>query len=580
MGSAVAEMGLELELCAMRTVGSFVKEASAIESGDGGRATRLEASIKSLEEEKRKIDAFRRELPLCMRLLSEGPREEQSNLECKNRRSGAALLLFKGLPPLAASSMTEDKPTASLPELSLQSAVIKSNPDVVTPVTVDHRGGSAKGARKSPELFRATLSVQSQQQPPRKERRCWSQDLHRRFVLAIEQLGGTQVPLLWVREEQQYTSSSQQSISQAGSPMSPLQLAGSTRALSVIAADSSEEDGRSESYSWSCKKEIPPLRVFYYLRSISIVRRAPKLSFPAITVRQQGTDEACASLIRNLILLFLGRSKRRSMSPSTSSPCAACKLLRRKCTPACVFAPYFPPDQPTKFASVHRVFGASNVAKLLNELSPSQREDAVNSLAYEAEARLHDPVYGCVGYIWLLQHQLNQVQRDLYDAKKELSTYLSTPIADPQKPAHRLLHYRQRLQGASPSAAPPTVTVMTLGLATPEASSHQQILMHELQQQMAAVQQIAATAVASTREQEMVRSYEQQQKELARFRPVSMEGGGRGYCPTAFDGLSCVQQQHTPKQQVLQMGRSSGHDHERSGGLAPDTCRLSFPGKS
>ncbi|RZS05788.1 hypothetical protein BHM03_00036342 [Ensete ventricosum] len=250
MGSAVAEMGLELELCAMRTVGSFVKEASAIESGDGGRATRLEASIKSLEEEKRKIDAFRRELPLCMRLLSEGPREEQSNLECKNRRSGAALLLFKGLPPLAASSMTEDKPTASLPELSLQSAVIKSNPDVVTPVTVDHRGGSAKGARKSPELFRATLSVQSQQQPPRKERRCWSQDLHRRFVLAIEQLGGTQVPLLWVREEQQYTSSSQQSISQAGSPMSPLQLAGSTRALSVIAADSSEEDGRSESYSW------------------------------------------------------------------------------------------------------------------------------------------------------------------------------------------------------------------------------------------------------------------------------------------------------------------------------------------
>ncbi|THU45098.1 hypothetical protein C4D60_Mb02t14290 [Musa balbisiana] len=272
--------------------------------------------------------------------------------------------------------------------------------------------------------------------------------------------------------------------------------------------------------------------------------------------------------------------KRRDMSPSTSSPCAACKLLRRKCTPACVFAPYFPPDQPAKFASVHRVFGASNVAKLLNELSPSQREDAVNSLAYEAEARLHDPVYGCVGYIWLLQHQLNQVQRDLYDAKKELSTYLSAPIADPQKPAHQLLHYRQRLQGASPSAAPPTVTVMTLGLATPEASSHQQILMHELQQQMAAVQQIAETAVASTREQEMLRSYEQQQKEHARFSAVSMEGGGRGYCPTAFEGLSCVQQQHTPKQQMLPMGRSSGHHHERSGALAPDTSRLSFPGKS
>ncbi|CAI0375457.1 unnamed protein product [Linum tenue] len=56
-----------------------------------------------------------------------------------------------------------------------------------------------------------------------------------------------------------------------------------------------------------------------------------------------------------------------SSSSSQSSPCAACKFLRRKCTAECVFAPYFPPDQPAKFASVHRVFGASNVAKLLNE---------------------------------------------------------------------------------------------------------------------------------------------------------------------------------------------------------------------
>ncbi|RWW21578.1 hypothetical protein GW17_00014261 [Ensete ventricosum] len=70
---AVAEeMGLELTLCAMRTVGGFLKEASAIESGDGGRAARLEESIRSLEEEKRKIEAFKRELPLCMHLLGEG----------------------------------------------------------------------------------------------------------------------------------------------------------------------------------------------------------------------------------------------------------------------------------------------------------------------------------------------------------------------------------------------------------------------------------------------------------------------------------------------------------------------------
>ncbi|CBI18626.3 hypothetical protein VitviT2T_010539 [Vitis vinifera] len=116
------------------------------------------------------------------------------------------------------------------------------------------------------------------------------------------------------------------------------------------------------------------------------------------------------------------------MASSSNSPCAACKFLRRKCQPECVFAPYFPPDQPQKFANVHKVFGASNVTKLLNELHPHQREDAVNSLAYEADMRLRDPVYGCVGVISVLQHQLRQLQMDLSCAKSELSKYQNLGI--------------------------------------------------------------------------------------------------------------------------------------------------------
>ncbi|KAG8085590.1 hypothetical protein GUJ93_ZPchr0010g9286 [Zizania palustris] len=113
----------------------------------------------------------------------------------------------------------------------------------------------------------------------------------------------------------------------------------------------------------------------------------------------------------------------------TGSPCAACKFLRRKCQPDCVFAPYFPPDNPQKFVHVHRVFGASNVTKLLNELHPYQREDAVNSLAYEADMRLRDPVYGCVGVISVLQHQLRQLQQDLTRARYELSKYQAAAAA-------------------------------------------------------------------------------------------------------------------------------------------------------
>ncbi|OMO51103.1 hypothetical protein COLO4_37818 [Corchorus olitorius] len=109
---------------------------------------------------------------------------------------------------------------------------------------------------------------------------------------------------------------------------------------------------------------------------------------------------------------------------SAKSPCAACKILRQKCTQECVLAPYFPPDNPQKFATVHKVFGKSNVAKILNELSVSQREEAVNSLSYEAEYRLRDPVYGCVGLISILQQRLKQLQYDLHFAKKELATFV------------------------------------------------------------------------------------------------------------------------------------------------------------
>lgn len=50
---------------------------------------------------------------------------------------------------------------------------------------------------------------------------------------------------------------------------------------------------------------------------------------------------------------------------NTLTPCAACKLLRRKCAEECPFSPYFSPHEPHKFAAVHKVFGASNVSKML-----------------------------------------------------------------------------------------------------------------------------------------------------------------------------------------------------------------------
>ncbi|OWM69937.1 LOB domain-containing protein 21-like [Punica granatum] len=113
----------------------------------------------------------------------------------------------------------------------------------------------------------------------------------------------------------------------------------------------------------------------------------------------------------------------------SSSSCAACKLLKRRCGPSCIFAPYFRSDEPKKFAKVHKVFGASNVSKILGEVPEEQREDTVNSLAYEAEARLRDPVYGCIGAIAILQRKMAELQHDLAVARARLARAAATAAA-------------------------------------------------------------------------------------------------------------------------------------------------------
>ncbi|XP_030546613.1 LOB domain-containing protein 1-like [Rhodamnia argentea] len=103
------------------------------------------------------------------------------------------------------------------------------------------------------------------------------------------------------------------------------------------------------------------------------------------------------------------------------SPCAACKILRRRCADKCVLAPYFPPTEPYKFTIAHRVFGAANIIKFLQELPEPRRADAVSSMVYEASARIRDPVYGCTGAISQLQKQVVELQAQLAKAQAEIA---------------------------------------------------------------------------------------------------------------------------------------------------------------
>jgi hypothetical protein len=106
--------------------------------------------------------------------------------------------------------------------------------------------------------------------------------------------------------------------------------------------------------------------------------------------------------------------------PAAQAPCAGCRTLRRRCVPGCVFAPYFPAegdaDDPSRFAAVHRVFGASNASRLLEDVAvPEARRRAAETLVEQARARLRDPAFGCISYVAVLQ-ELNEKARDQVDA--------------------------------------------------------------------------------------------------------------------------------------------------------------------
>ncbi|KAI9079963.1 hypothetical protein K1719_038028 [Acacia pycnantha] len=141
-------------------------------------------------------------------------------------------------------------------------------------------------------------------------------------------------------------------------------------------------------------------------------------------------------------------------------PCGACKFLRRKCAPGCIFAPYFDSEQgATHFAAVHKVFGASNVSKLLLNIPVHKRLDAVVTICFEAEARLRDPVYGCVANIFALQQQVVNLQAELSYLQGHLAT-LELPQPPPLPPPPLPL--------AIPT--PTTLSIGNIPLGTPTSS--------------------------------------------------------------------------------------------------------------
>ncbi|XP_030466662.2 transcription factor HRS1-like [Syzygium oleosum] len=402
MGSNPPELSLDFRPSFVpATIGDLLREVSAI--GDArARSSKLDGYVARLQGEMSKIDAFKRELPLCMLLLKDAilalkmeseqcaaPTSAQPVLEefiplkkdkdeddeklelnkgaddsrdkknwmssvqlwnaddsppavhspdlkqelklettgnqaqtlsatedlletCKGRNGGRPFGQLKGYSPFSAAPVTsvqEEKMRLPIQGLSLLAPGIK-NPREKS-FCAETRMGCARLIPSPAHNVQSNLPSRGHQPPQqtaRKQRRCWSPELHRRFVNALQQLGGSQVATpkqirelmqvdgltndevkshlqkyrlhtrrissatsspadqsvailggLWLSPDQ-YGDSSKGSSSQSDSPQGPLQLGGSMGATTSTTGGNSmedEEDERSECYSWKSHVNKP-----------------------------------------------------------------------------------------------------------------------------------------------------------------------------------------------------------------------------------------------------------------------------------------------------------------------------------
>lgn len=113
--------------------------------------------------------------------------------------------------------------------------------------------------------------------------------------------------------------------------------------------------------------------------------------------------------------------------------CASCKHQRKKCDEACELAPYFPADRYTEFQNAHRLFGVSNILKILNSVDQQHRQAAAETILVEATVRKNDPVHGCLGITRALRSQIEFYKKQLHVANQYLTLLREREKVEQQK---------------------------------------------------------------------------------------------------------------------------------------------------
>lgn len=86
---------------------------------------------------------------------------------------------------------------------------------------------------------------------------------------------------------------------------------------------------------------------------------------------------------------------------------------QKECLENCTLLYQFASNDLHKFAILQQVFGACNVVRLVQDLPSDQRVEAIDSLVFEASARLENPAFGCTDIIHQLQRQVSDLQSQI-----------------------------------------------------------------------------------------------------------------------------------------------------------------------
>ncbi|XP_008782297.2 transcription factor NIGT1 [Phoenix dactylifera] len=198
------------------------------------RARKCQEYVEALEEERRKIEVFQRELPLCLQLVTQAIESIRMQIWSSEETVTDGPVLEEFIPLKPTSSSTEEEKGGSM---EMEQERSEKKPDWLRSVQLwnqetDHslpkgdppkrpiavnakkiggafhpfeRGKHAPAAPAAPAASSSTVGggggggvggekekdKEGQSQPPRKARRCWSAELHRRFLHALDQLGGS-----------------------------------------------------------------------------------------------------------------------------------------------------------------------------------------------------------------------------------------------------------------------------------------------------------------------------------------------------------------------------------------------------